>query len=239
MPPLNSWQTIPVPPPTLPSATGPPVAVSSAARRWSGRTWKPLMSLSRPSYVSPTTGRAHHVAGDSARSTSAATRASRTTPTLWVLVIAIGVVSFPDSRTHSRPVSSPLPLSRWQPAKTGSFQSSGPRATTTVTPVRTGPRADDERSVAIDDRCMSHADARDIRDGIEWSRAAEPDGDAEVTRPHRWMLAVAGASATLVSLGAQAARPTGAARRPHGPDGAGCDSFDFVLRIRTISRRAV
>ena len=24
MPPLNSWQTIPVPPPTLPSVTGPP-----------------------------------------------------------------------------------------------------------------------------------------------------------------------------------------------------------------------
>ena len=31
MPPLNSWQTIPVPPPTLPSATGPPLAVSSGA----------------------------------------------------------------------------------------------------------------------------------------------------------------------------------------------------------------
>ena len=38
--------------------------------------------------------------------------ASRTTPTLCVLVIAIGVVSIPDSRTHSRPVSSPLPFSR-------------------------------------------------------------------------------------------------------------------------------
>ena len=44
--------------------------------------------------------------------TEAATRASRTTPTLCVLVMAMGVVSFPDSRTHSRPVSSPLPLRR-------------------------------------------------------------------------------------------------------------------------------
>ena len=32
IPPLNSWQTIPVPPPTSPSATGPPVAEASAAR---------------------------------------------------------------------------------------------------------------------------------------------------------------------------------------------------------------
>jgi len=30
MPHLNSWQIIPVPPPTLPSATDPPVAPSSA-----------------------------------------------------------------------------------------------------------------------------------------------------------------------------------------------------------------
>ena len=56
IPPLNSWQTIPVPPPTLPSATAPPTAAARAARRCSARTWKPLMSLSRPSYVSPTTG---------------------------------------------------------------------------------------------------------------------------------------------------------------------------------------
>ena len=52
----------------------------------------------------------------SARSTETATSSSRTTPTLCVLVIATGVVSMPDSRTHSSPVISPLPLSRWQPA---------------------------------------------------------------------------------------------------------------------------
>jgi hypothetical protein len=44
--------------------------------------------------------------------TDAATSASRTTPTLCVFVIATGLVSIPDSRTHSRPVSSPLPFSR-------------------------------------------------------------------------------------------------------------------------------
>ena len=31
MPPLKSWQIMPVPPPTLPSATGPPAAESKAA----------------------------------------------------------------------------------------------------------------------------------------------------------------------------------------------------------------
>ena len=69
---------------------------------------------------------------------SAATSASRTTPTLCVFVIATGVVSWPDSRTHSSPVSSPLPFSRWHPAKTGSapIRSCG---TITVTPVRIGP----------------------------------------------------------------------------------------------------
>ena len=55
-----------------------------------------------------------------ARARPAATIASRTTPTVCVFVSPIGVVSMPDSRTHSRPVISPLPFSRWQPAKTGS-----------------------------------------------------------------------------------------------------------------------
>ena len=37
VPPLNSWQIIPVPPPTLPSGTGPSLAASNAASRCSGR----------------------------------------------------------------------------------------------------------------------------------------------------------------------------------------------------------
>ena len=139
MPPLNSWQIMPVPPPTAPSATGPPDAEARAWRTWSAVTWKPLMSLSTPSNVSPTTGRAQNEFEGSASSTDTATRASRTVPTLWVLVMATGPLSMPDSRTHSRPVSSPLPLSRWQPAKTGSRSDPAPRGQTTVTPVRTGP----------------------------------------------------------------------------------------------------
>src|SRR3984893_2133916 len=127
MPPLNSWHTMPVPPPTFPSATSPSCASSSAACACSAVTCCPRMSLRNPSNVSPTTGRDH--ASSSAES---AAIASRTTPTLKVCVMPIGVVRNPDSRTHSSPVSSPLPLSRWQPAKSG--VSGG---TTIVTPVRT------------------------------------------------------------------------------------------------------
>jgi hypothetical protein len=127
IPPLNSWQIIPVPPPTLPSATAPPAADASASRTCSGRTCIPRASLRKPSYVSPTTGSAH--ASSSADSEAIV---SRTTPTLNVFVIPTGVVSKPDSRTHSSPVSSPFPFSRNGAANSGS---SG--GTTTVTPVRT------------------------------------------------------------------------------------------------------
>ena len=85
------------------------------------------MSLRKPSKVSPTTGSDH-----ASSSAEAAAIASRTTPTLKVFVMPIGVVRSPDSRTHSSPVSSPLPFRRWQPAKSG--VSGG---TTIVTPVRT------------------------------------------------------------------------------------------------------
>ena len=46
--------------------------------------------------------------------------ASRTTPTLWVLVIITGPSRKPDSSTQVVPVISPLPFSEYQPAKTGS-----------------------------------------------------------------------------------------------------------------------
>ena len=49
MPPLNSWQIMPVPPPTLPSATGPEAAASSAANACSVVTGNVSASLSQPS----------------------------------------------------------------------------------------------------------------------------------------------------------------------------------------------
>ena len=119
MPPLKPWQIIPVLPPTLPSGTGPDAAESSAARTCWGRTCCPLTSFSIPSQVSATTGRPQKSSSGFRSRTSAAISSSRTTPTLCVLVNPIGELSVPDSLTHSRPVISPLPLRRWQPAKRG------------------------------------------------------------------------------------------------------------------------
>src|SRR5690349_2403035 len=65
--------------------------------------------------------------------------ASRTTPTLCVLVIITGPSRKPDSSTQVVPVISPLPFSDHQLAKTGLLIESFPRGSTAVTPVRTGP----------------------------------------------------------------------------------------------------
>src|SRR5581483_1983753 len=139
MPPLNPWHTIPVPPPTAPSCgTTPPCAPSSAATTCSAFTWNPLMSLRPPSYVSATTG-SHHGWSAFFFAFSHWIIASRTTPTLCVLVIATGPSRKPLSCTHVVPVISPLPLSVNHAAYTGSTLSL-PRGWMTVTPVRTGPR---------------------------------------------------------------------------------------------------
>src|SRR5579872_1308002 len=99
------------------------------------------MSFSQPSQVSATTGSDHHDAVASAGpcATRQAITASRTTPTLCVLVIITGPSRNPDSSTQVVPVISPLPLSDHQPAKTELFIESFPRGSTAVTPVRTGP----------------------------------------------------------------------------------------------------
>ncbi len=136
MPPLKPWQTIPVPPPTLPSATGPPRAASRAAIACSALTWKPLMSLSTPSQVSATTGSPHGCSPG--RDACHCRIASRTTPTLWVFVIAIGPSRKPLSCSHVVPVISPLPFSVNHAPNTASALAL-PRGWTTVTPVRTGP----------------------------------------------------------------------------------------------------
>src|SRR5437870_7615337 len=72
------------------------------------------------------------------RLTFQAMTASRTSPTLCVLVIMIGPSTKPESSTQVVPVISPLPLSVNQPPKTASLDSL-PRGRMAVTPVRTGP----------------------------------------------------------------------------------------------------
>src|SRR5262245_20843081 len=64
--------------------------------------------------------------------------ASRTVPTLAVLVSITGPSRNPDSSTQVVPVISPFPLSENQPAKVGSLDPL-PRGRMAVTPVRTGP----------------------------------------------------------------------------------------------------
>src|SRR5258708_592927 len=64
--------------------------------------------------------------------------ASRTTPTLCVLVIITGPLRKPESSTQVVPVISPLPLRVNQAAKTASLLAL-PRGWMAVTPVRTGP----------------------------------------------------------------------------------------------------
>src|SRR4029077_9167647 len=132
---------MPVPPPTAPSSTGPPRAVSIAWNTCSGLTWKPLISFSQPSQVSATTGRDHHdsVASAGPCATRQAITASRTTPTLWVFVIITGPSRNPDSSTQVVPVISPLPFCEYQPANEKRSMEWLPRGSTAVTPVRTGP----------------------------------------------------------------------------------------------------
>ena len=65
-----------------------------------------------------------------------ATTAALTTPTLCVFVSITGPSRNPDSSIHAVPVSSPLPLSGYQAANTGSFDRT-PRGKIAVTPVRT------------------------------------------------------------------------------------------------------
>src|SRR5262245_62670473 len=95
------------------------------------------MSLSVPSHVSATTGSDHGCSVAPCFSPHAID-ASRTTPTLWVLVMKTGPSRKPDSLIQVVPVISPLPFSENQPDITGSFDDL-PRGKIAVTPVRTGP----------------------------------------------------------------------------------------------------
>ena len=136
IPPLKPWQSIPVPPPTEPSATGPRLAPSSALNTCSCRTWNPSTSFRTPSYVSATTGRLN--SNDLPRFSAHAISASRTVPTLLVVVSSTGPYSSPDSFSQCVPVISPFPFSTCVPPNTGASPAF-PRGHTAVTPDRTGP----------------------------------------------------------------------------------------------------
>ena len=93
--------------------------------------------------------------------------ASRTTPTLWVLVIMTGPSRNPDSSTQVVPVISPLPFSENQPAKTGSSTEALPRGRMAVTPVRTGPLPTTSAPSPGDQGGVADLDPGDVGDGVE------------------------------------------------------------------------
>src|SRR5258708_30729282 len=95
------------------------------------------MSLSTPSQVSATTGSAQGWSCAPCLRPQAID-ASRTVPTLWVLVMNTGPSRNPPSLIQVVPVISPLPFIENHPAITGSVEAL-PRGRTAVTPVRTGP----------------------------------------------------------------------------------------------------
>ena len=99
------------------------------------------MSFKNPSQVSATMGRDHQYPLASADPWLARQEmtASRTMPTLWVLVIRMGPSANPDSSIQVVPVISPLPFKDDQPAKQGSSKLRFPLGRIAVTPVRTGP----------------------------------------------------------------------------------------------------
>ena len=113
------------------------------------------------------------------------TSASRTTPTLCVLVIAIGVVSIPNSRTHSRPGQLAVAV---QPVSSPRTPARARAVAARADDGDAGPHrsfADDERPVAADQRRVADGHARDVGDGVERARRAQPDPDPQVSCSHR------------------------------------------------------
>ena len=82
MPPLNSWQIMPVPPPTLPSATGPPAALQRrmACSVVTGK----LPRIGQPAVIGFRDDRQMEATASATFSRRQLQIASRTTPTQWV-----------------------------------------------------------------------------------------------------------------------------------------------------------
>ena len=167
------------------------------------------MSLSRPSYVSPTTGSDHGVA-------LARPRLDRGGDE--------GVADHPDAvrvgdrdRRRQEPgLADPLQAGHLavavEPVATGedgfaSVLGAARDDDRDAGPDRASP--DHERAVAVDDRGVADAHARHVRDGIAGAGLPAPDDDPEVSRPHRRMLAA--------PLGPRSARYGNVPHRAHAP----------------------
>ena len=85
IPPFQPKQTMPVPAPTAPSATGPPLACATARPASSASTWTTALSESQLSSHSATTGiTTSSVPTAGSAATAAATAPSNTRPTAIV-----------------------------------------------------------------------------------------------------------------------------------------------------------
>src|SRR6266545_2168429 len=175
MPPLKPWQIIPVPPPPDPCATSPSLAVSSAAKTCSARTCIPSMSLSRPSYVSPTTGRCQR-------------------PAVRAMLRGDERIAHDPDRERVRDSDRRRKQARLaDPLEPGQLAVS-------VQPVRrrkawraVGRGEDDGHAsahvLAFDERRVADADAGDVRDRVQRPGLELADRDAELACPHEWITA--------------------------------------------------
>ena len=111
--------------------------------------------------------------------------ASRTTPTLWVLVIITGPSRKPDSSIQVVPVISPLPFSENQPANDGlAIESLAARQDRGDAGAHRPLARRVSGALARDDRGVADLDAGDVGDGVERpGRAVERH--AEIARPRR------------------------------------------------------
>ncbi len=137
IPPFQPKATVPAPAPTAPSCTGPSDADSSAETTCSGSIGRERMSLSPPSFVSPTSALSERTPSMPSRASIHSTMASAALQTHSVHVSRIGVSISPSSRTWVTPSSLPKPLPTWMAAGTRDVYGLPPCGRMAVTPVRT------------------------------------------------------------------------------------------------------
>ena len=103
-----------------------------------------------------------------------------------MFVSAIGEVSRPLSRIHSRPVKSPQPLRVWQPANSGLHGDLALVRDDRRDACAHRPLAHHERpGLALDERHAADADAGHVGDGVEPARTPQADVDPEFPGPHQ------------------------------------------------------
>ncbi len=135
MPPFQPKARVPVPAPTLPSATGPGAACSIADRTSAGVTRRARMSFRAPSLVSPTSALTERTSSLPGWSSVQSMAPARPAATLSVLVRMMGVSMVPSSCTCSAPASLPNALPTKTAPATLSWNRLPPCGRMAVTPV--------------------------------------------------------------------------------------------------------